>query len=426
MATKLIKFTTSVIYNAEFGSTSVAIRFQGDSVDVAPGDTVQFKWESQTGANPAPTISGFSSSVFTSTAFLNFGSVGQVLSKTVKSNASFITDGVTVAGSYNGVNDSDNINIRVLNPTDNTPDSFNLGSNRTGAPPGSEFIVSQVFCRGVNVGVTCSISNTSYYRFRVNGGSWRTASQTVYNGDRIELRVTTPTSFSNTQSCTLSMGPTSDSISVTTGNEDSIKFIPFPVTSLPVSLSEIGDFFGQYPVPSSSAAFEDPFLSHYVRGGDFVPNITENNGLPTAPPISLSQFTSGVGTSFYFETFPQSKGAGANVVSSGQTMVLAWTESIDFKMGYGYVGERAEYRITLKRYEVGTGSSGNGSLSLSGVDYTIGTWSTGGFSISVSLPVSAGGEGFADGELLMESRVFGDNTTIVEAVIPFSFGWYGN
>jgi hypothetical protein len=426
VAIKIIEFTTSVIYNSEFGSTSVAINFIASNVDVARGDTVQFKWKSKNGSDPNPTISGFSSDVFTDVGFLNFTSVGQTLSKVVKSTASYITDAVTVAGSYNGVNDSDNVNIRVLNSTDSTPDSFSLGADKSGAPPGTTFNVAQVFCRGVNVGVTCSISNTTYFQFRVNGGTWRTSSQTVFNNDRIELRINTPNSFSNSQSCTLTMGGVSDTVTVTTGTSDASKFIPFPITSYPISLSDIGNFFGQYPVPSSSAAFEDPFLSDYVRGGDFVPNITENNAVPTAPPISLSQFITGVGTSFYFEIYPQSKGAGLNVVSTGGTMNLAWTESIDFKMGYGYVGEKAEYRVTLKRYTVGTGSTGAGTFSLVGVDYTLGTWSTGGFSITASLPVSAGSEGYADGEILMESRVFGDNTTIVKATIPFNFGWYGN
>lgn len=431
MAIKVIEFTTSVFSDPSFG-TSVSVNFTPSSVDVTRGDTVRFKWDSNSGSDPNPVISGFSSSVFTSTSFLNFSSVGQTLDKVVKSDASFITDTVTVSGSFNGVNDSDNVNIRVLNPVDNVPDQFYLGSDRTGLPTNRTIELAQIRCTGIaNATVTCSISNTSYYSFRVNGGSWRTSSVAVSNTDRIDLRITTPGSFSNTQTCTLSLGSVSDTISVTTGNQDAQRFIPFPKTSYPVSLkADVAAFFGQYPVSSSSTAFEDPFLTDYRRGGDFVPDIAENNAIPTSvsasTPIKLSQFLTGVGTSFYFETFPPFKGDGADVLNSSDTLIVAWTEGIDFKMGYGYVGENAEYRITLRSYEVITGSTGAGTLSIQGVDYTVGTWDTGGFSITVSLPVSQGSEGSARGELLMEARVFQDNNTIVSAVVPFNFGWYSN
>lgn len=72
--------------------------------------------------------------------------------------------------------------------------------------------------------------------------------------------------------------------------------------SLPISLAQIQTEFG---APAGTA------LGQFLRGGIYVPNTAQNLGVPTALPISISQFV----------------GAGANPIVFPNTDVLGFTIS---------------------------------------------------------------------------------------------------
>lgn len=57
------------------------------------------------------------------------------------------------------------------------------------------------------------------------------------------------------------------------------------VPALPFSLSQVASEFGASPPYS---------LLSFVRGGAYVPDITPNNGVPTAAPMSMSQLAGAV------------------------------------------------------------------------------------------------------------------------------------
>jgi hypothetical protein len=423
MASYTVNISTSVAYDFEFGQYFIGVTASPANIEATRGDTIRFVWQSNSGEKPSLGVGLFDSRVFTSTATLNFSSVGQVLTKTVKSDAAFVTDSLNISMGIANKSDSTTTSIRILNPVDAVPDSFSFGSNRSGFPAGSTAQLGFIRCTGVNTGVTCRITNRTNFEFRVNNGAWRTANITVQSGDLIYLRCNTPQSFSTTVTTRLYLNDVYDAISVTTGNEDSVKFIPSGIASKPVRFSDVWGFFGRKRLPNVST-YENARLSNYVRGGDYVPNIAENNAIETSLPLDLDSFI-GSGTSMYFETFPQSKGANANTISSNQRMTLSWTEGIDYVIGFGQIRDQVEYRITLTNSEVIAGF-GSSNLTLSGAgSINAGTWSGSGKSVTLTLDVGRSSEGAIQGELTIEARFRQDNSTIITAVVPFTFGWYG-
>ena len=198
MATVTVNLATTHNYEPELGHT-INITGPGSTIEVNRGDTIVFRWSSKSGSpsNYNIGIGSLDSSVWTNTTVAYLYEVNQTTSKVIKSNASYVTDAVVCTFTANGKTRNFTVNIRVLNTKDNTPDSWNM-TNISSRAPGTEVYCGSVAVRGINVPVTCSINNSTYFSFRVNNGSWRTANTTVNSGDLVELRCNTPQAFSQT------------------------------------------------------------------------------------------------------------------------------------------------------------------------------------------------------------------------------------
>lgn len=426
MATKTFNFETTHIYEPELGHV-INITGPSGNVEVNQGDTIVFKW-SQKGGSPSNYqigIGGFDSSVWSSTSLIYLNEVGDSISRTIKSNASFTTDSLNVTFSANGKTKTITPGVRVLNPNDSTPDSWNMG-NQTSKAPGIEVYCGYVVVRGINVPVTCSINNSTYFSFRVNNGSWRTANTTVNSGDLVELRCNTPQAFSQTVTNRLTIGTVYDDISVTTGSSDSVQFIPSGITGLPIKFSEVFGFFGrrrQY----ASTDYEPAKLTDYLRGGDFLPNIAQNNGVPTSPPIRLSDFP-GTGTSLYFDKYPSDKFAVSRTDTGSTTaeIEIGWEESVDYTLGYGLIRDNCQVRFNWQILNQEGMGEGVDVVLINGSQ--INTWQdipAQFHYVGFKTRPKQNTEGFYTIGVTIEVRFRQDNSTIVESSATGTLSWYG-
>jgi len=76
--------------------------------------------------------------------------------------------------------------------------------------------------------------------------------------------------------------------------------IPFPKTSLPVFMSDLRNFWGIGHVSTPTYSR----LTEYYRGGDIVPPISENNGIPTSGVIRLSDFVGAAHRAYWVDNGP--------------------------------------------------------------------------------------------------------------------------
>ncbi len=406
-------------------------------IDVNPGDAIRFRWigsVSFPSGNGPSSVQAYSldSGVFNTSdpdyddeggfGSATINTVGGSTTVSISNSPDFITDTVRIwvpgeAGWFYTY-----VRIRVLNPVDTLPDSFNFGSNITGAAPGQTYYALAVRVTGINTPVSVRrLSGTGGFAARVNDGSWvslSTSTLTASNNDIVYLRCTTSTAFNNTRSITVGIGDRSDSWSVTTGNEDAQKFIPLGITTGNIELmDDIGDFFGQ-------RAFNDARLTDYYRGGAYVPNITENNGVPTSGLIGVDDFY-GSGTSFFFQTFPSGKSVNHNSLGGNTTLSLIWAAGVDWNMGYGDgMNDRAQFRYTMSfnKQEIIGSTSGPILLSQSG---SPGTWGSNNRSVEVECFAPQNSEIFISGTVTVHARFGTLGSSEISREIPFAMTIYG-
>ena len=95
---------------------------------------------------------------------------------------------------------------------DTTPDALTLGSDITGAALGAQFVRSYTV-QGVNEAVPVSVTGAQY---RINGGEYTSGAGIVSLGDVVDVLITASGNNDATTTATLTIGSSSDSISVTT------------------------------------------------------------------------------------------------------------------------------------------------------------------------------------------------------------------
>ncbi len=166
----------------------------------------------------------------------------------------------------NGVYDT----VRITNKLANLdPLPFSLGSNVTGAGYGQ--VYTSVFqIQGIDAPVNISVTNAVY---KINSNPYTTGDSLVNNGDTITVKITAFSTGGTEKICTVTVHNTSRTRSVTAVNYRYIS-----ATSI-VSLSTIKSFFGGRGT-----------LTHYYRGGLYVPNISPNSNIPTSGTIKLTDF----------------------------------------------------------------------------------------------------------------------------------------
>lgn len=195
---------------------------------------------------------------------------GDTLVFRIQSSSSPAT-GVTGTLNVGGVTDSRTITTLAA---DTTPDTFDVGADVSGAALSTSYYSSTFTVSGINTSVSVSVTNATYSK---NGAGYTSASGSVVSGDTLRLRIISSASYSTAKTGTLTVGTISDSRTITTQAEVAT-FVPLGINSGTIKLSDLNTFFGGTK------------LTDYYRGGTYVPDITENNGVPISGNIRITDF----------------------------------------------------------------------------------------------------------------------------------------
>jgi len=108
-----------------------------------------------------------------------------------------------------GVSDSFDITTKAA---DTTPNAFSF-VDVTNAELNTPYTSNAISVSGINSATPIAISDGEY---RINGGSWSSASGNVVADDSVEIRLTSVNTFSTATSATLTIGGISDAFDITT------------------------------------------------------------------------------------------------------------------------------------------------------------------------------------------------------------------
>jgi len=111
---------------------------------------------------------------------------------------------------------SDGMTVTTVAGSDTTPNSFSF-TDVTGAAILSRFD-DTVTITGINTATTATLTTSDNCSFKVNNGSFSTASKTVVNNDTITVRIFTTSDAFTVHQGTISVGGVSDTFRVTTGS----------------------------------------------------------------------------------------------------------------------------------------------------------------------------------------------------------------
>lgn len=351
----MANFNVKIIQFSEMGDVLFAA--DPSRLTVVRGDTITFIREDAGGRVGAPTLSGFISGVFTNTANVSLAANGSTAVKTVKTNA-------TLGAMYLTVSSPDftpfSFEVNVTSGLLTTPDNFNF-DNVSLAQPGSTVESNQITVSGINVPVSVTMSAGQFMIGK--DGIWRT-SGTVSNNDKVRLRHIASVNYNTTLTVSCSIGTVTRTWSVTTPNDPgSGQIIDFPVTSLPIRLSEVVDFFGGKNIYASE---RPPNMRAYLKGAGLVPNIAKNIRVPTSGVLKLSDFV-GSGTSLYFLRYPAFRYHGLDNLGGTVTVQVEWDYllNVDVKnpvVGFGAIARACQYRYRIveslnQGYTTGVNSS---------------------------------------------------------------------
>lgn len=421
--------TVSIIcrinYNSETQVTTVSFlpanSFSNPLV-VQKGDVVQFTVQ-QTGEASGYNfvVYGFDSGYWTDTSNGPLLAPGGVFSRTTNISANVGTGYVDqlTFDAYGSPSRFTAFWIKIIDNNDTTPDPFDVGNNVTGVAPSDRIAGVPFTLSGLtaNTSATCSAGSN----FTVNNGL-ATTSATVKNGDRIQLYVTASSSWNTGVTGTLTIGGVSDSMTVTTVSQPALnQLIPFPRSSLPVKLSEVIDFFG-----GTSLAFP-PLrnLRAYLKGGTYVPDISQNSAIPASGNLKLSTFV-GSATALIFSSYPKAQNTSGSTLAGTTTLSLTWgagtSGATGFDVGYGPGMKGAvQYRYSLQENSGGMLSTGLLLNSNSGFP---GTWSDENTSVTLSQSHNNQERRYS-GKLIIEVRSKHNNAVVVSSSVNYSINFYG-
>lgn len=313
----------------------------GDStnnrLELVKGDTLQITLYDVDSRGVTLTASGFSSTYWTNTSNIVTTSSGSKVSQAGMSTP--VDVNLTLSVSGGSTSGSRTLYLRFVSGDDITPDAFDLGDNVVGARLGNTYFSRTIQVSGINVGVTASITAGSLIVAGINRGS----SYTVYANQSLQVALTASAAYSSTVGTTLNIGGVTDTWYITTMNDpETGQLIPFPITALPIKMSDVINFWGglyqTYDQPSARN------MLAYVRGGQYVPNISANANIPTAAPLKWTDFIGGA-TSFFLLFSPQYKEVSVSTLNTAVNAELTWTVGTDFDVGFGPgMRHNCEYR----------------------------------------------------------------------------------
>lgn len=333
----IVNISLNFILNIDTGVLSTSV----SPHSLYRGDTARFTVQGIQAANGAGFTSFYAGS-WESTIWADPSDVyitgavdGAVFDKVVRADSVYASDVLGVDTIINGVVRYSNVgSITVSAPVDNTPDQFDLGPNLSGVQPADIFVSSLVTVSGINTGVNASISTTggSAY-FTVNNGTAKT-SATVTNGQRIQVFGTADGAYSSSITVTLTIGGVSDSFVVTTTSTPPASAL-IQFVSNPITLNNIKAFFGGTLLPPNNPSNN---LRAYYRGGAYVPDISQNGGVPSSGIISLQNFNISF-TTLFFSKLPTSILTSTSTLGGSTSLSQTWSVGSSgndkFDVGFG-------------------------------------------------------------------------------------------
>lgn len=386
-------------------------------LELIKGDSLQLNFSDLNNRGITLTASNFSSAYWSTPSNLVIAGSGNG-TRTTRSDVSTPLDiTVTLSASGGGVSGIRTLFLRIVSGDDVTPDAFELGDNILGARLGSEYLSQTVVVTGITVGVVASVSAG---RLIVNGTDYG-PSFTVYAGYKVQLALTAPAAYTAAVWGTLTIGGVSDSWTVTTQNDpDSGQIIPFPITALPIKMSDVINFWGGF-----RPTFAEPSARNmlaYVRGGQYVPNISANANIPTAAPLKWTDFIGGA-TSFFLLYSPQFKHVAVSTLDGPVSAELTWVVGQDFDVGFGPgMRHNCEYMYSnLVEYTGAMHSQGVTLWSQSNP----GVYNSANRMISISASAPRFTERLYEGRLTVYIRLLWDTSKVVSATIHYRIYCFG-
>lgn len=421
--------TVQVFADGEFDSVVVlGGGSSGSPKELTDGDTLTVEHTSG-GTGDTITVATFSSAFWTSTSSMSL-SENTSATRTIKSSPTYST--LTLTCSASGFT-SGTIYLETVEPpppiSDSKPNAFTVDSI-TDVNPGDLVTFESVSVAGNTASATSRVTG-GVEQSKVAGSGWTTSDITVNAGDTVYLRATASSSYSTTTSFTLRIGDLSGSngedydyetasFSVTTRSDPGVgQTINFPISSGTISMGDIIEFFHFAPVVGDFGPQPAEDLASYYRGGDYVPDVAGNSGIPTSGTISLDDFY-GSETRWYV-TAPSAFYRNVNTLSGPSSFTLQFTIYDDL-FGGGYapnVGKRSEFK---NGSPVIIWDNNPGTLTLTGGSSTY----TSNFSLTVSTSSGANQEREIYGYIPMDARNAEDTSVTQTGLrVYFWFFFYG-
>ena len=346
MANHNISVRSSSFYDREMG-TSYITSVSPTSLTVTEGDTITVSYVKGSGGQSYVDITNWDSGEWNSTSNARLYS-GQSVVRTLLASSG--SDSITANFPSSSFRDR-SFTVTHLSNIDTTPDGFNLGAFVSGAERSTLYKAEyDITVSGLSSGtpITASISNGVFTVNDANSANATSSNKTVYNGSKIRVWNTSSSSYSSSVTTTLNLNGVTDTWRTTTlaapVNPSSGTLIPFGVTSGAIDMNSLREFFGKPTYNSNTIA-----MNNLYRGGDLVPDITQNNSIPTSGSISLSQLY-GCYTSMFWDKQPTARHYFGMSQYSGGTANLVWNNNItangtaDFDVGYKLLKLGVEYR----------------------------------------------------------------------------------
>lgn len=304
------------------------------------GDTIRFNCTGGSG-----TISGFTTTYFTSGSSLNLSN-GQSGTRVLKTNITSNEVIIGIAADVPGYS-SKSITITIPEQQDSTPDPFNI-PDQIDVNPKDQLSIAPVDINGTNTTMNASISggNNSYFMVYRGGTSYEgpyTSISDCTSNDRFTLYTTAGDQYGDSDTVTFTVGTRTETFDVTVVAQPTVDQIVYlGIDSGTIRLeADIGRFFGYRT---------NVRLSDYVRGGEFVPDISQNNNIPTSPPLKLTDFY-GSATAFYFIYAPYNQVQTFSLNGPSGLGYAQWFADVDFVIGFGDLATVVEYKYEVS-YDV--------------------------------------------------------------------------
>lgn len=349
MANHNVSVTSSSFYDPQMG-TQTFTNVNPSSLNVTDGDTLTVTYTRGSGGQTYVDITNWDSGEWNSTTTARLYTGQSVVRTLLASSGNDVLRANFPASSFT----DRNFTVTHLSATDTTPDSFNLGAFVSGAERSTLYKAqNDITVSGLSSGtpITASITSGVFTVDDVNSANATSSNKTVYNASKIRVWHTSSSAYSTSVTTTLNLNGVTDTWRTTTlsapTDPSSGTIIPFGTTSGAISMGSLRDFFGNPTYLSNTIAMSDLY-----KGGDLVPNITQNSSVPTSGQISLSNMY-GCNTSLLWDKHPTSKGTLILSQSSGGTAILTWNNNItangeaDFDVGYKLLKLGVEYRWTI-------------------------------------------------------------------------------